>query len=165
MLAHDVRLSAALRDVAARVPGLRRLAIPLARSGDAWLWYGAAGVMAALGDAGTRKSMGLVALAILATGLVVRLVKMLTRRARPDGAWGGSYRRQDPHAFPSGHTARASLLTALAFALGPPWLGVAMAAWTLLVAGSRVILGVHYVSDVVAGAALGLGCGIVAAGW
>ena len=34
--------------------------------------------------------------------------------------------------------------------------------WTTLVAVSRVVLGVHYVSDVVGGAVLGLVCGLVA---
>ena len=50
----------------------------------------------------------------------------------------------------------------LAFALGPPGLGVLAVVWALLVASSRVALGVHYVSDVVAGLVLGLCCGAIA---
>jgi undecaprenyl-diphosphatase len=161
LLAHDARLSAALRDVAARTPWLRRLAIPIARSGDGWIWLVLAGGLAAIGGAPLR-SMVLVVIAVLATALAVKLGKMLTRRARPVGDWGGSYRRSDPHAFPSGHAARAALLVVLAFGLGPPGLGVLAAVWALLVAASRVALGVHYVSDVVAGLVLGLCCGVIA---
>ena len=101
-------------------------------------------------------------IAIVATGLAVKAGKLLTRRVRPEGEWGGSYRRGDPHAFPSGHAARASLLAVLGFAFGPAWLGPVLAVWAVLVALSRVALGVHYVSDVVAGAALGVCCGLVA---
>jgi undecaprenyl-diphosphatase len=162
LLAHDARLSAALRDVAARMPWLRRLAIPIARSGDGWIWLVVAGVVAAIGGAPLWSRMALVVIAILATALAVKLGKMVTGRARPAGDWGGSYRRSDPHAFPSGHAARAGLLVVLAFALGPPGLGVLAVVWALLVASSRVALGVHYVSDVVAGLVLGLCCGAIA---
>lgn len=162
VLAHDVEWSAKLRAAGERVPWLRRLAIPLARSGDAWLWLGAAAIGALLAGAAVRRDMLFVALTIVATGLVVKVGKLGARRARPEGEWGGSYRRQDPHAFPSGHAARAAVLTVLGFALGPAWLGPTMAIWTVLVALSRVLLGVHFVSDVVGGAMLGVACGLVA---
>lgn len=161
-LAHDVQWSARLHAAGGRVPWLRRVAIPLARSGDGWIWLVGAGVLGAVGHAAVRRDMVFVVLVIVATGLVVKLGKLGARRARPDGDWGGSYRRQDPHAFPSGHAARAAVLTVLGFALGPSWLGPVMAVWTVLVALSRVLLGVHYVSDVVGGAVLGLVCGLVA---
>ena len=54
------------------------------------------------------------------------------------------------------------MLTVLGLAICPWWIGVALAVWTLLVAASRVVLGVHYLSDVVAGAALGTLCGLLA---
>lgn len=161
-LARDVQWSALLRAAGERAPWLRRLSIPLARSGDAWIWLVAAGVLAAIGDAAVRRDMVFVVLVIIATGLVVKLGKVAARRTRPEGEWGGSYRRQDPHAFPSGHAARAAVLTVLGMALGPAWLGPVMALWTTLVAVSRVVLGVHYVSDVVGGAVLGVVCGLLA---
>lgn len=141
---------------------LRRAAIPLARSGDSWLWL-AAIVLVAVVSGPTTYQMGVrLVIAIVATALAVKGAKLLTRRARPEGDWGGSYRRGDPHAFPSGHAARAFLLVALGFALGPAWLGPVLTVWAVLVAVSRVALGVHYVSDVVAGAALGVCCGLIA---
>jgi undecaprenyl-diphosphatase len=39
--------------------------------------------------------------------------------------------------------------------LGPPWLALFLAPWGLLVGFSRVVLGVHYLSDVVLGFLLG----------
>jgi undecaprenyl-diphosphatase len=55
------------------------------------------------------------------------------------------------------------LLAVLAFAFGPAWLGALLACWAVCVAASRVTLGVHYLSDVVGGGALGLVCGMVTA--
>ena len=94
--------------------------------------------------------------------LLANLVKVLVGRARPDidpltGATGLS--------FPSGHTTTAAATyAALALLLGrgrPPaaraTLAGAAAGLTALVAATRVLLGVHWLTDVLAGAALGWG--------
>ncbi|HNO93257.1 MAG TPA: phosphatase PAP2 family protein, partial [Anaerolineales bacterium] len=77
-------------------------------------------------------------------------------RKRPEGEWGGIYRNTDPHSFPSGHAARAFLIAVLASALAPPWLAIALWVWAPLVALARVAMGVHYLSDIIAGAILGI---------
>jgi undecaprenyl-diphosphatase len=163
ILTHDDRLSERVRALAAHPGVVRGLAIVLARSGDALWWLIALTLVGLLGDPSWRSPVGRIAIAMVGTGLVVRFVKAATRRDRPPGGWGTGYRRTDPHAFPSGHSARAAMLTALGVAICPWWIGVALALWTLLVAASRVALGVHYLSDVVAGAALGTLCGLLAA--
>jgi undecaprenyl-diphosphatase len=163
ILAHDVRLSGRLQALGNRSAALRALAVPFARSADGWIWMLGAALAAVAGTPPVRRQALAVAAAILVTGLAVKLGKTLTRRARPVGEWGVLYRRFDPHAFPSGHSARAMLLAVLACALGSLWLGVLVAVWAVLVAVSRVTLGVHYLSDVVVGAALGLVLGLVAA--
>jgi undecaprenyl-diphosphatase len=60
----------------------------------------------------------------------------------------------DKFSFPSGHT-----LHAVAFALVAcayyPYLAVVLVPFTVLTAASRVVLGLHYPSDVLAGAAIG----------
>lgn len=107
------------------------------------------------------------ALAFLATvvvgqNLIVNGVKLLVERERPPvlhltGASG--------YSFPSGHSASAAATyAALALLLGSGrrwsvkvWLGTAAAAVMVAVAASRVLLGVHWLSDVVAGVSLGLG--------
>jgi undecaprenyl-diphosphatase len=87
---------------------------------------------------------------------LVLVIKFRVRRKRPEGEWGTIYRNTDPHSFPSGHAARAFLIAVVATALAPAWLAIVLWIWAPLVALARVAMGVHYVSDVVAGALLGI---------
>jgi undecaprenyl-diphosphatase len=66
----------------------------------------------------------------------------------------------DAYSFPSGHTLHAVAFTLVALAYWP-WLAPLLVPFTLLTAAARVVLGLHYPSDVLAGATLG---GLVAAG-
>ncbi len=45
--------------------------------------------------------------------------------------------------------------------IGPGWFGVALSIWAPLVCLSRVMTGVHYISDILGGAALGLLMGLL----
>lgn len=60
----------------------------------------------------------------------------------------------DRYSFPSGHTLHSVSFTILLWSFEPALAYIA-APFALLVAVSRVILGLHYPSDVVAGAAIG----------
>ena len=93
---------------------------------------------------------------MLGTGLIVLALKFAIRRQRPAGNWGGLYRKTDPHSFPSGHAARAALLLGLGLWLGPDWFQLAMLIYSPLMALARISMGLHYLSDVVAGYVLGL---------
>jgi undecaprenyl-diphosphatase len=99
-------------------------------------------------------------IAVLA--VVVMTVKFTVRRRRPEGDWGAIYRNTDPHSFPSGHAARAFLIAVIAAGLGPAWLAVILWVWAPLVALARAAMGVHYLSDVVVGALVGIVVGIIA---
>lgn len=87
---------------------------------------------------------------------LVLLVKFRVRRQRPEGEWGSIYRNTDPHSFPSGHAARAFLIATIAAGLGPAWLALLLWIWAPLVSLARVAMGVHYLSDIVAGALFGI---------
>jgi undecaprenyl-diphosphatase len=60
----------------------------------------------------------------------------------------------DQFSFPSGHTLHAVAFTLVACSYYPT-LAVLLVPFTLLVAASRLVLGLHYPSDVLAGAVLG----------
>lgn len=158
LVALDARLSARLR-VAEKPGALRRLAAGLAHSGDSWFWGLGLALVWGLGDAGAKAWALKLVGAIAVTAVVVQIAKWLVRRRRPAGEWGGLYRRTDPLSFPSGHAARMAMLVAAAAAWGPSWLAGLLGVWAPLVALARVMMGVHYLSDVIAGAVLGLGIG------
>jgi undecaprenyl-diphosphatase len=154
LLALDARLSAQLR-VAERPGLLRTAAAVLAHSGDSWFWWAGLAVLWWLGNSFWRPWALTVLLSIVGLAVIVLTIKFTIRRRRPEGKWGAIYRSTDPHSFPSGHAARVFLIGVLAIGLGPGWLAILLCIWAPLVALSRVAMGLHYLSDVVAGAVLG----------
>lgn len=155
LLETDARLSEKL-SIAEKPGPLRSLAAFLAHSGDSWFWGLGLAPVWALGDAGWKYRAVVLFVAIAITAVIVQALKWTIRRRRPPGEWGAIYRNADPHSFPSGHAARAIMLAVLGLALGPAWFALILCVWGPLVALARVAMGVHYVSDVAAGALLGV---------
>jgi len=129
----------------------------VSRLGDGMFWYALMAVLAIFG--GTRGALA--ALQMLLTGAVAlalyRRLKRWTRRPRPFRACDGVIARVPPldeFSFPSGHTLHAVSFTIVALAWFPA-LAPLLLPFTALVAASRVVLGLHYPSDVLA--AMGLG--------
>ena len=146
----------------AKRPGkLRSLAALFAHSGDSWFWLAGLGLLWLLARGSWRELAAIMAAALVFTAVLVLSIKFTVRRQRPEGQWGSIYRKTDPHSFPSGHAARASLLAVLAFGIGPIWSGVLLLIWAPLVSLARVAMGVHYLSDVVAGVLLGASVGVL----
>jgi undecaprenyl-diphosphatase len=154
----DARLSQRLRLAETPSP-LRNLAAVLAHSGDSWFWLAGLAAVWLLGDAEWKRTAAWLAAAIVITAALVLVVKFSVRRARPAGEWGAVYRKTDPHSFPSGHAVRAAMLAVLGASLGPPWFGMILILWAPLVAFARIAMGVHYLSDVLAGIVLGIAIG------
>jgi undecaprenyl-diphosphatase len=140
---------------------LRTLAAVLAHSGDSWFWLAGLGLLWWLGPETWQDREAVFLIGVALTALVVMAIKLLVRRRRPEGEWGSLYRRTDPHSFPSGHAARCIALAVMAAWTGPAWLALALWIWAPLVAAARALLGVHYLSDVVAGALLGVITGAI----
>jgi len=95
------------------------------------------------------------------TGLVALLLyttlKHWTRRPRPfaaDDRIHALARPLDEFSFPSGHTLHAVAFTAVASS-HYPILGWVLLPFSAAVAASRVVLGLHYPSDVLAASAIG----------
>ncbi|MGW1774306.1 phosphatase PAP2 family protein [Streptomyces sp. NPDC002104] len=145
-------------------PGADRVLPRLGRAANhGLLWGGAAAGIAVLGSAGARKAAvrGVASLA-LASATINTVGKWSVRRARPVLAGVPAVRRLSTQprttSFPSGHAASAFAFTA-GVALESPLWGAVLAPVAVSVAFSRVYTGVHYPSDVLAGAALGVAAG------
>jgi undecaprenyl-diphosphatase len=155
----------AVRDVAAERSGIvTQAARAVTWAGSAFLLVGLALVICpALGWAGLRREALAVAFSLGGATLIAAWVKLLMMRPRPPVE---HLQAVTSSSFPSGHATQASafwlsLVFALHTAGAPPTITGVTAGLALLiilvVAASRVYLGVHYPSDVVAGALLGAG--------
>ncbi|APZ43706.1 phosphatase PAP2 family protein [Acidihalobacter ferrooxydans] len=138
-----------------RIPA--RLFAVVSRLGNGVLWYC---IILALplveGVVAVRVSLQMVAVGLVSY-LLYRWLKRSTGRARPCQAHDGvlhSVAPLDEFSFPSGHTMHAVAFTIILLASYPAW-GLAVAPFTVLVALSRMVLGLHYPSDVIAGALIG----------
>ena len=143
-------------------PGLiRTVSILLAHSGDSWFWILGLGVLWLAGSEFWKWRAIILLVGILFAAVTVMLIKFTVRRSRPAGDWGAIYRKTDPHSFPSGHAARAAMLAVIALGIGPLWFGILLLIWAPLVMLARVSMGLHYLSDVIAGAVFGVVIGLI----
>lgn len=126
------------------------------------LWFGAAAGMAAFGGSARARRAALRGIASLAvaSAAINTVGKGAVRRQRPilDNVPVIRQLKRQPvtTSFPSGHAASAAAF-ATGVALESKGWGAVVAPLALSVAASRVYTGVHYPSDVLAGAALGIG--------
>lgn len=97
--------------------------------------------------------------AILVTNGVVHALKALIGRERPPVEFQLGHVSGD--SFPSGHAAGAAVVAVVVSLLCARWWARATVwIWALCVMTSRLYLGVHWLSDVVAGAVLGAVVGV-----
>jgi undecaprenyl-diphosphatase len=151
----DARLSNQMR-VAEKPGALRAIAVFFAHSGDSWFWGLGLIILWISGNSFWREWSVVQLGSISLLAALVLAIKFRVRRQRPVGEWGRIYRNTDPHSFPSGHAARVLLIATIAAGLGPAWLAWILWVWAPLVALARVAMGVHYLSDIVAGALIGI---------
>jgi undecaprenyl-diphosphatase len=136
------------------------------RGGDGWLWY-TLGAFLLLFGGEARFAAVAAALAAVGTGIAMflRLKRRIGRRrpcALEPHCWT-TLLPPDQFSFPSGHTITACAV-ASALSLFYPELRLGLCFCAASVAISRVLLGMHFVSDVIAGAALGTALGSSFAG-
>ncbi|ONK14523.1 bifunctional phosphatase PAP2/diacylglycerol kinase family protein [Streptomyces sp. MP131-18] len=158
------------RVAAAHPPALQSFLPRLSHAADhGRLWLGAAaGLAAAGGRPGRRAALRGVAALALASFTTNTIIKYATRRQRPliDAVPLARRLARQPltSSFPSGHSASAAAF-ATGVALESGRHGAVVAPVAAAVAGSRVYVGVHYPSDVVAGCLLGVSAALATAHW
>jgi undecaprenyl-diphosphatase len=125
--------------------------------GDGWAWYALIAVLPwAYGAEGWLASAQM-AVTGAAGVLAYKYIKTRAVRERPyitHSVIQCASAPLDRYSFPSGHTLHAISFTLLTAGHFPEWTGP-LIGFALLIAMSRVVLGLHYPTDVAAGALLG----------
>jgi undecaprenyl-diphosphatase len=130
----------------------------VSKLGDGGFWAAMAMVLLILHGPGAIPWVLQITATAGAGVLIYKLLKRYLVRERPyvsHGAIRLGAAPLDRYSFPSGHTLHAISFTVL-FSHAEPLLMIVALPFTVLVAISRVILGLHYPTDVLVGAAIGL---------
>jgi membrane-associated phospholipid phosphatase len=155
----DVRIARAMRGLAGRSRPVDVAATAIARhAATAEIIL----LLALLCGGGRRRDAAIRTLLSLAvTVILVSLVGRIRRRQRPfvAGAERAPLVRHGPgRSFPSRHAACAATMATVALPASPT-IGRVMASVAIALSASRVYAGLHYPSDVLAGAGLGIAVG------
>ena len=139
--------------------------IAATRAGDGWLWGAMAVIVLLFGGPVRFRAVGAATLAACAGIIVFLTLKKRIGRQRPCAiephVWA-TLLPPDHFSFPSGHTITAFAITTVV-CLFYPFLTFAMLFIAFSIALSRIVLGMHFLSDVLAGALLGIGLAFAAA--
>ncbi len=140
---------------------VRLYVISSTRGGDGWLWYAMGLAILLFGGEARFQALGAAGVASALSILLFAWLKRLTGRRRPchiaPHCWA-TLLPPDQFSFPSGHTMTA-FAVAVPLALFYPTLMIGLFFCALSIAMSRILLGMHFLSDVVAGALIGTGLG------
>ncbi len=129
----------------------------VSRLGDGLFWYLLMAALLILEGVAALEPVLVMILTGIAGTLAYKGIKATTTRQRPCQRHPGirlTTLPLDRYSFPSGHTLHAVSFTVVVAAYYP-WLTPWLAGFALLVATSRLILGLHYLSDVLVGALIG----------
>lgn len=138
---------------------VRLWALAATRAGDGWLWYLAALLVLLTG--GDERFTAVAAAgssALVGVGLFVA-IKKISGRKRPcdiePHCWAHLL-PPDQFSFPSGHTITAFAVAVVFGAFYPAALALLLFC-AISIAVSRILLGMHFLSDVAVGAVIGIG--------
>ncbi|MEM1175128.1 MAG: phosphatase PAP2 family protein [Pseudomonadota bacterium] len=137
---------------------LRRLFSVVSKLGNGWVYVLPAAAIFALQGPASLPALLQAGLTALAGVFTYKYLKQRLVRERPyinhgDILCGAA--PLDRYSFPSGHTLHAACFTTMYAHIEPMLLPILLP-FALLVAASRIVLGLHYPSDVIVGASIGL---------
>jgi undecaprenyl-diphosphatase len=136
----------------------------ISRLGDGVFWYSFIAVLPILyGLEGLKISTLMAASGLICVALYKQLKKRLVRERpfiRSTEIFPGCA-PLDKYSFPSGHTMHAACFSTIALWYLPEFM-LLLIPFSILVALSRMVLGLHYPTDVICGAGLGISLGSLA---
>jgi undecaprenyl-diphosphatase len=132
------------------------------RMGDGWLWYSLGALLLAFGGSRGYAAFGASGAAAIIGIFVFKTLKRLSHRPRPcqfqPHCWA-KVLPPDQFSFPSGHTMTAFSI-ALVVSYFYPGLEGPLYFMAISIGVSRIVLGMHFLSDVLAGAVIGSALGL-----
>lgn len=139
----------------------------MSRLGDGVFWYALLfGILLMQGEAAWLPVLHIIATGLSGT-LVYKWLKGKALRPRPyqvlQDVWLTG-KPLDYFSFPSGHTLHAATFSCMILAYYPS-LSILVIPFSIMVAISRVVLGLHYPSDVFAGAVIGIAMSAISLGF
>ena len=139
--------------------GLRNIFRVASRLGDGVIWYAMLALLPLLYGRTAIRPVVIMAITGVVGVLLYKVLKKVCVRERPfitHSSISLAMAPLDRYSFPSGHTLHAVAFAWQAIAAFPE-LGWVLVPLASLIAASRVVLGLHYPTDVLAGAAIGAG--------
>ena len=130
----------------------------ISRLGDGVFWYSLMAILLCIDQAQALLPVLHMAIAGLVGTITYKWLKSKTLRPRPYNVYQQISLRSvplDQFSFPSGHTLHAVIFTLVAIHYYP-MLAIGLIPLTILIGLSRPILGLHYPSDVLVGALVGI---------
>jgi undecaprenyl-diphosphatase len=135
--------------------------IVASRVGDGWLWWTIGLILLVFGGPQRFRAVGAAALSEAASATIFLAIKKLAGRKRPceigQNCWA-TLLPPDQFSFPSGHSMTA-FSVAVPLSLFYPSLEAGLLFCAISIALSRIVLGLHFLSDIIVGSALGAAIG------
>jgi undecaprenyl-diphosphatase len=146
---------------------IRKWMVLASLAGDGWLWSAIAGILLLAGGPHRIEAIEAALVSLLVGQVTFIALKRITGRERPCATEAHCWAKllpPDRFSFPSGHTITAF---AVAVPLGAyyPVLLPGLLFCALSIASSRIVLGLHYLSDVLAGILIGCTIGAASVSW
>jgi undecaprenyl-diphosphatase len=133
--------------------------------GDGWIWYALLLTISLTGGSGRFLAVRDALAAGISSRFIYHGVRRYSRRRRPCAIHAHCWAMMPPPdeiSFPSGHTLTAFAI-AIPIGIAYPSLMIALLFCAASIAASRIVLGMHFLSDVIAGGLMGAALGFSAA--